>query len=87
VIQRGLKRFLLLLLLLLVSDDFRGLKEAIKILFPCTCHQLSLIHLIPSLRRHLKKEDAQRFNKELQKIKLCHDFSQGIDEFSRLCNI
>jgi hypothetical protein len=31
-----------------------------------------------------KEKEVQRFNKELQNIKFCHDFSQGIESKAQL---
>jgi len=65
MVQRGLKK-----VLILVSDDFSGLHQAIKQLFPLTDHQLCLVHLQRNARKNMSKNDAKVFNQELAKIKL-----------------
>jgi transposase-like protein len=47
LITRGLKRTMLI-----VSDDFSGLKEAIAALFPRSIHQLCFIHMQRNVRRN-----------------------------------
>jgi len=80
LIQRGLKR-----VLTIVSDDFPGLTEAIKTLFPKTDHQLCYIHLQRNVRRNMSKQDAKDFNKKLSSIRLLDDFDKALSQFEALC--
>lgn len=80
MVQRGLKK-----VLILVSDDFSGLHQAIKQLFPLTDHQLCLVHLQRNVRKNMSKNDAKIFNQELAKIKLSQDYEITLAEFEKLC--
>lgn len=81
LIERGLKR-----VVVLVSDDFPGLSEAVKALYPLTDHQLCYIHLQRNVRRNMGKEDASLFNKELEGIKSSRDYEEGKIRLEGLCN-
>ncbi len=81
LIERGLKR-----IVVIVSDDFPGLNDAIKALYPFTEHQLCYIHLQRNIRRNMGKEDASSFNKELENIKLSRDYEEGKGKFEALCS-
>lgn len=80
LIERGLKR-----VLVIVSDDFPGLWEAVKALYPLTEHQLCYVHLQRNVRRHMSMRDASAFNKELTNIKLARDYEEGKERFESLC--
>jgi transposase-like protein len=56
--------------LIIISDDFSGLTEAVKALYPLTEYQLCYVHLQRNVRRQMTKKDASAFNKELANIKL-----------------
>jgi transposase-like protein len=80
LIERGLKR-----VIVIISDDFPGLTEAVKALYPLTEHQLCYVHLQRNVRRHMSSRDASAFNKELANIKLSKGFEEGKDRFEALC--
>ncbi len=80
LIERGLKK-----VVLIVSDDFVGLSEAIKALYPLTDHQLCYIHLQRNVRRNMGREDAALFNKELDNIKLLSEQEEGRAKLEMLC--
>lgn len=82
LISRGLTR-----LLLVISDDFSGLKEAIKSLFPNSSHQLCYIHMQRNVRRNMEKNDAKEFNEELSIIRKSKDKEFAIAKFENLCNL
>ena len=82
LISRGLTR-----LLLVISDDFSGLKEAIKSLFPNSSHQLCYIHMQRNVRRNMEKNDAKEFNEELSIIRKSKDKESAISKFESLCNL
>lgn len=81
LIERGLKK-----VVVVVSDDFSGLTEAVKALYPRTEHQLCYIHLQRNVRKHMSKPDAGIFNKELANIKLSHDADEAKARFEKLCH-
>jgi transposase-like protein len=60
LIKRGVKR-----VMVIVSDDFPGLTQAIKALFPETDHQLCFVHMQRNINRNMSKQDAKKFYKEL----------------------
>jgi len=80
LIERGLKK-----IVIIVSDDFPGMTEAVKALYPLTDHQLCYVHLQRNVRRHMGKDDASSFNKELENIKLSRDHEEGKAKFEKLC--
>lgn len=80
LIERGLKK-----IVVMVSDDFPGLTEAVKAMYPLTEHQLCYVHLQRNVRKHMGKEDASAFNKELENIKLSQDIDEGKTRFEKLC--
>lgn len=80
LINRGLKKCLLI-----ISDDFSGLSDAIGILLPKTDHQLCFIHMQRNVRKHMGKEDANNFNDTLKSLKLYKDPDKAIDAFVKLC--
>lgn len=81
LLERGLKR-----IMVIISDDFPGLGEAVKALYPLTAHQLCYIHLQRNVRRNMGKEDAASFNKELENIKLSPEREEGRERLERLCS-
>lgn len=81
LIERGLKRPLII-----VSDDFSGLKESIATLFPESLHQLCFIHMQRNVRRNMGVEDAKSFNQSLKQIRLIDDIQICKTKFTELCN-
>ena len=79
LIDRGLQR-----LLLVVSDQFPGLTDAVCTLFPQTTHQLCFVHLQRNVRHNMGPKDAQIFNRALSQIKLESDFEAGMDRLQSL---
>jgi putative transposase len=80
LIERGVKRPLIV-----VSDDFSGLKESIASLFPNAFHQLCFIHMQRNVRRNMGTEDAKSFNQSLGQIRLMDDPEICKTKFSELC--
>ena len=76
LIKRGLKR-----VLVIISDDFPGLIEAVATLFPVAFHQFCFVHLQRNVRRNMGKEDARAFIEEFKRIKLEQDPEIGLDKF------
>ena len=80
LITRGLRR-----VSLIVSDDFSGLKEAIKELFPKTDHQLCVVHLKRNIRRNMGKEDAKEMKRMFDYIKKnSKNFKEAMALFEKL---
>jgi len=80
LIKRGLKR-----ILVIVSDDFPGLTDAVQTLFPKTDHQLCFIHLQRNVRRNLGKQDAKVFNDALSSLKMNKNYDAAKSAFNSLC--
>ncbi len=69
---------------MIVSDDFPGLKEAIKDLFPETDHQLCLTHFKRNITRHMSQEDAKDFKDQFSQLKIVNSFEEALQKFERL---
>ena len=80
LIDRGLKRPLLV-----VSDDFKGLEDAVLEVFPLSDHQLCYVHLMRNIKRNLGREDASEFIMGLKRIAMAPDYELGLEEFRELC--
>ena len=80
LIDRGLKRPLMI-----VSDDFPGLIEAIRVLFPNTDHQLCTVHLKRNIYRNISKAESKEFLVELKKIMLENNYDIALNKFDELC--
>lgn len=80
LIERGLKRPMMI-----VSDDFSGLKQAISMLFPNALHQLCFIHMQRNVYRNMGRTDAKNFNYELKQIRLKNDIDICKNSFKELC--
>lgn len=77
LINRGLK-----MVLMFICDDFNGISEAIKAYFPYSDIQKCTIHLSRNSYKHIKREDANYFNKKLKEIKYsCDTFEKGLNIF------
>jgi putative transposase len=80
LIERGVKRPLVI-----ISDDFSGLKESIATLFPQALHQLCFIHMQRNVRRNMGIEDSKTFNQMLKQIRLMDQAETCQKEFIQLC--
>ena len=76
LINRGLKRPLVI-----ISDDFPGIDEAVKTLFPKAYHQLCWTHFRRNVRKNMGKKDANEFSQFLDKLKLEKDFNSAKNKF------
>ncbi len=81
LISRGLSKTMLV-----ISDDFSGLKEAVAALFPRAKHQLCFIHMQRNIMRNMGKEDAKNFNEELSIIRRDKSKQSAVERFEKLCN-
>jgi transposase-like protein len=74
LITRGLKK-----VLIVVSDNFPGIIDAVKLAYPYADHQLCFAHLQRNVKKHMAKDDASVFNKELDKIRASSsDFDEAV---------
>ncbi len=80
LIHRGLPKPLLI-----ISDDFPGLKQAVDALFPKTDHQLCFIHMQRNVRKNMGKSDAKEFNDTLKILRTYKDFDKALHSFEHLC--
>jgi transposase-like protein len=67
--NRGLVR-----VLLLVTDDFSGMAQLIRGLFPNSDHQLCTVHLLRNAQRHLSLEDYTLFKEVWREIQSASSF-------------
>ena len=82
LITRGLKE-----VLIVISDDFPGIIDAVKLAYPLADHQLCFVHLQRNVRKHMTKEDASAFNKSLDRLRISSsDFDEAVLKFKELCN-
>ncbi|HEC77737.1 MAG TPA: hypothetical protein ENI34_01170 [candidate division WOR-3 bacterium] len=79
LISRGLQR-----VSLIISDDFPGLKEVIKELFPQTDHQLCLTHFKRNITRNMSQEDSKTFKDRFSQLKLTDSFETALPKFEHL---
>lgn len=82
LVNRGVHR-----VLLFVTDDFSGLDEVIRKLFPYSEHQLCLLHLQRNLRRGLSKDGYKRVRELLRRVRNAQNKDEGQKEFERICEI
>lgn len=82
LINRGLKRPLLF-----VTDDFPGLTEVIKKLFPYAKHKLCLIHLQRNFKSKLNKKLYSQAKAMFLKLKIAIDKQEEESIFDKLCEI
>jgi transposase-like protein len=52
-------------MMMTVSDDFPGLIEAFRVLFPNTDHQLCTVHLKRNIYQNISKAESKEFLVEL----------------------
>ena len=81
LIDRGLKRPLIV-----VSDDFTGIIEAVKTVFPNAYHQLCWTHFRRNIRRNMGKKDAKIMQEAMEKIKLENNFDSAKNAFIEVTN-
>jgi len=82
LIQRGLKR-----VLLFVTDDFSGVKEMIKKLYPLSEHQLCWVHMQRNLMRQLPKKVYAALKAHLYSAKESPNKEEGLEHFEEACSV
>lgn len=82
LVNRGVHR-----VLLFVTDDFPGLSEVIRKLFPYADHQLCLIHLQRNLKKKLSSQTYKQAKDLLAAIRRAHDKDEAKPLFTALCEL
>ena len=77
ITSRGVER-----VLMVVSDNFPGLSEAIEVYFPKALHQLCLVHLKRNIRNHMTREDARELLEKLDAALLLQDYDEAMQVMS-----
>ena len=73
--------------MLIISDDFSTIKNAISNLFPISELQLCFVHFQRNVRKNMAKNDAALFIEKLNLLKNNYsDFSSTISNFEKLCS-
>jgi transposase-like protein len=80
LIERGLRN-----VLIVVQDDFPGLLNVNKNLFPNADVQLCIVHLQRNAKSHLGKAEAAEFNSRLRTIKNAWNPDLAAAQFDDLC--
>jgi transposase-like protein len=80
LIERGLRR-----VLIVVQDDFSGLLNLVKGLFPTADHQLCVVHMQRNAKSHLSKDDYAEFKLRLRTVKASWDEDKASAQFEELC--
>ena len=79
--ERGLRR-----VMLIVHDDFPGLKSVFEGLFPHADIQLCTVHMQRNAKTHLSKPDSIEFQNRWRAIKATWDVEVGNRQFEELCD-
>jgi transposase-like protein len=79
--ERGLRR-----VMLIVHDDFSGLKGFCESLFPHADVQLCTVHMQRNAKTHLSKSHSIEFQNRWRAIKSTWDFEVGNRQFEELCD-
>lgn len=80
LLERGLRR-----VLLLVQDDFSGLLNLTRGLFPTADIQLCVVHMLRNSRSHFSKANANEFKHRWRTIKASWNSETGALYFDQLC--
>ena len=80
LIERGLRN-----VLIIVQDDFSGLLNQSKSLFPTADVQLCIVHMQRNAKTHLGKTAAAEFNSRMRTIKNAWSPEFAASQFDELC--
>ncbi len=75
LVERWLKK-----VLIVVSDDFTGLREVIKSVYPLADHQLCTVHLKRNIDKNMEKEDAKEFKRMISSLKNM-EYEEALEKF------
>ena len=70
--------------LFVISDDFTGIIDAVKTLFPNAFHQLCYVHLKRNIRKNMGKADAKQLNDKLTLLKSSSTHEEAVEEFKKI---
>ena len=79
LVSRGLKKPLIV-----VSDDFNGITEAVKTIFPKSLHQLCWIHFVRNLKKNVSKNEFKNLKEKLYHLKFSNEFENAKEKFIEL---
>jgi putative transposase len=79
LIQRGATK-----ILSIITDNFNGLDEVIKKLYPLAYRQLCMVHLARNLYRNLSKSNVKEAIRLWKDIKEARNYDEGIFYFDKL---
>ena len=79
--DRGLKR-----VMIVVTDDFRGITEPIKAMYPQARRQLCLVHLLRNARKNFSHEHYAFFKKAINRIKNVQSEDEGKELLETMLN-
>jgi transposase-like protein len=82
LVTRGLKK-----VLIFVTDDFPGVKELVRKLYPFADHQLCYIHMQRNLRRDLPKKVYSEIRSLLFTARHSSTREEGMKYFEQICSI
>jgi transposase-like protein len=82
LIGRGVSR-----VLMFVTDNFPGISDVIKKLYPYSDHQLCHVHLVRNLVRNLTKKSAAQAIQVTKLIKQAREETEGEQYYDQLCEI
>jgi len=82
LISRGVSK-----VLMFVTDNFPGLSDVIKKLYPYTDHQLCCVHLCRNIARGLSRKAGAQGMQILRLIKTSRDEAEGGMYYDQLCDL
>ena len=77
--DRGLKR-----VMIIVTDDFRGITEPIMAMYPEAKRQLCIVHLLRNAKKNLSMEHYSFFKKGIDRMKTMQSVSEGKELFEAM---
>ena len=80
LVERGLRR-----VVIVVHDDFSGLRGLTRRMFPNSDIQLCTVHMLRNAKTHLSKSDAAEFTKRFRSIKHAWSLDVAAQQFEDLC--
>ena len=81
LLERGLRR-----VLIVIHDDFSGLRNVSQSLFPKSDIQLCIVHMQRNAKSHLPKDDYAEFMARIKTIKCSWDMERACSDFDALCD-
>lgn len=81
IVDRGVKR-----VLIITTDDFKGLTESIPQIYPDAYHQLCFVHFLKNVKNNMGKDDSIDFKKILNQIKYTKTYEDAVDKMEALLN-